>query len=420
MNKLTRNLDKRLRIHYGWICATGGIQAFLILATSTATLPLVLVALGEALGITNGEAGTIFAPYGVFFIIGALSWGLLADKIGLRKSLTLSSLMLSIGIVGMGTINSTIMGMFFYSIIGFAAGAPTTLSAILTRAWFDKSKRGIAQSYITSPRTLYTAILGIMVPLILLAYGWRSVWYFLGAVNLFFSVLVYSLVRDDPKEKNVLPYGASPNENHNSKNLNGYVSKMAVLKKGITWHLGAIFVLNVFIIKAFNFFVVAYLISEVGLTPVEAGGAFSVFALSMMVGGYVWGFLSDYIARKYVVALGSILYAIFLLAFIIFGNEIIAIYILAAAVGFAIGTPAVTFAMVSDYFPLNVTGTASGIINAISGVGFLLGPLVAGGIITATGNSIPAFEVAVIVAVSLAVVSLSLRQPTRKDCQDRG
>ncbi len=415
MSKPIRSFGEQLKIHYGWICATGGIQAFLILATATATLPLVLVALGETLGITNGEAGTIFAPYGVFFIIGALSWGVLADKIGLRKSLTVSSLMLSVGIIGMGTINSTVIGMFFYSIIGFAAGAPTTLSAILTRAWFDKSKRGIAQSYINSPRTLYTAILGIVIPLILLVYGWRSVWYILGAINLFFSVIVYSLVRDEPREKNVLPYGASSNETHNnSPILDGKVSKIAVLKNGNTWHLGAIFVMNIFILKVFNFFVVAYLISEVGLSPVEAGGAFSVFALFMMVGGYVWGYLSDYVARKYIVAIGSVLYAVFLSAFIIFGNEITAVYILVAAMGFAIGTPAVTFAMVSDYFPLNVTGTASGIINAISGVGFLLGPLVAGGIITVTGSSIPAFEVAAIVAVTLAIVSLALRQPIKR------
>jgi MFS family permease len=390
--------------------------AFFILATATSILPLVLVPVQETFGLTSAEAGAIFAPYGAFFIVGALSWGVLADKIGLRKSLTLSSLMLSIGIIGMGTINSAVMGMFFYSIIGFAAAAPTTLSAILARAWFDRSKRGIAQSYVTSPRTLWSAMLGVVIPIILLAYGWRDVWYILGVVNLGFALLVYAIVRDAPKERNLTPYGAPLKRTQSaSETPSDRVSKISIIKNPITWHLGAIFVLNVFILKAFNFFVVAYLISELGLTPVAAGVAFSVFALSMMVGGFVWGFMSDFVARKYVLATGSILYAVFLFAFIMFGHTLTSIYILVGAMGFAVGTPAVTFAMVSDYFPVEVTGTASGIINAISGVGFLLGPLVAGAIITDTGSSIPAFEVAAIVAVALAFVSLALKQPAKKN-----
>ena len=151
---------------------------------------------------------------------------------------------------------------------------------------------------------------------------------------------------------------------------------------GIIWHLSTVFILMVFIVIIPIFFVVTYLITEAGLTPVAAGGAFSIFMIANMIGGYTWGFISDHVPRKYVLSICSILYAVFLLALIGFGKNITTIYILVAAMGFSIGIPAVTFAMISDYLSLKIVGTASGLINAISGVGFILGPLIAGNIAT--------------------------------------
>jgi MFS family permease len=102
-----------------------------------------------------------------------------------------------------------------------------------------------------------------------------------------------------------------------------------------------------------------------------------------------------------------------MLALVSFGKEPAVCYVIIGAMGFAIGISGVNFAMISDYFPLQVIGTASGLVNAISGIGFILGPLVAGDIATATGSFIPAFQLAAAVALVLAAVSLALRQPTK-------
>jgi sugar phosphate permease len=378
-----------------------------------------LVEVERGLGISNADAGAISATYGFLFIISALLWGILSDRIGLRKSLTIACLILSLGTLGMGTISSTVTGMIFYSFIGFAAGAPITLSAMLTGAWFDRRRRGIAQSYITCTDTLWMAMLGLTVPTIMLTYGWRDVWYILGIVSLCLSGIVYALIRNNPKEKGLLPcgtpLGATANTTESIPQIapQKQVKRKDVLKMGITWHLGTVFILTVFILTIPTFFIVTYLITEVGLTTVEAGGAFSIFLLSMMVGGYVWGFVSDRVPRKYVVSTCCILYAVFMLALVSFGKEPAVCYVIIGAMGFAIGISGVNFAMISDYFPLQVIGTASGLVNAISGIGFILGPLVAGDIATATGSFIPAFQLAAAVALVLAAVSLALRQPTK-------
>jgi MFS family permease len=158
-------------------------------------------------------------------------------------------------------------------------------------------------------------------------------------------------------------------------------------------------------------FLVTYLITEVGLSPGEAGVVFGVFSIASMIGGYVIGFISDRMSRKIVVAVGSIFFAVFLLALIGFGNESAIIYVLVAGLGFAGGWVIVINAMIADYFPVNVLGTASGLVSGIGGVGSILGPLIVGYLATVSGSFVPAFQVIALVGFVLAAVTLALKQP---------
>lgn len=402
--------------HSKWITATGGLASRLIFSTALATLSLVLVAVEQELGISHVQAATISSMYGVFFIIGALWWGYNSDRIGLRKSLTFGCLLLTLGIIGMGTINSLAMGWVFYSLIGFAAAAPLTLGAKLVGVWFEKNKRGIAQSYIVSPSFLWEGILGILIPIIMLSYDWRAAWYILGGLSFFLSGLVFVLIRNNPTKQVNAAGNSKLKDLRTTKTIPRLKSQepiksIDVIKIGSTWHLGLILALSLILIVPTVVFLVTYLITEVGLSQGEAGVVFGVFSIASMIGGYVLGFISDYMSRKIVVALGSILFAVFLLALIGFGNESAIIYVLVAGLGFAGGETIVVSAMIADYFPLNVLGTASGLINGIGGVGSILGPLIVGYLATVSGSFVPAFQVIALVGFALAAVTLALKQP---------
>jgi MFS family permease len=405
---MPKNISRKYsRIDYRWICATGCLNSFLILGTATSILPLTLVEVEKTLGISNAQAGAILAIYGIFYMIGAFLWGILANKIGLKNSLALSCLILSIGTIGMGTINSTALGMVFYSIIGFGGGAPVTLSVILVGAWFNENQRGIAQSYITSPRVLWATLLGLAVPTVMIVSGWRNAWFILGGLSLFLSVVVFGLIKSNPQELRVNKTQKRLLENDLQV---GDIKKRDILKLGITWKLILIFFLNIIIMEIVYSFLVAYLITQAGLSSIAAGGAFSIFTFSIMAGSFVWAFLSDHIQRRYVLAVGSILCAVFLLVLIIWvRSDIVVTYIIVGGLGFAMGTPAVTFAMISDFFSSHVRGTASGIINGVSGFGFVIGAFVAGTVATSTGSFIPVFELVAAVAITLAIIAVSLK-----------
>jgi len=405
--------------HSKWTSATGVLCSQIIGGTSVRTLSLVLVTIELTLGISHAEAGSISSIRGLFIIIGALCWGISSDRIGLRKSLTIASLMLTLGIIGMGTINSLTMGLIFFSLIGFAAAAPLTLGSRLVGV-FEKNKRGVAQSYIQSTSYIWEAALGIIIPIIILSYDWRAVWYILGGLSLFFSGLVFVLIRKNPTEE-VIAAGNSKIKDLKSVNSTPKlkaqepIKSMDVLKIGSTWHLGLILALSLFLIIPTLVFLATYLITEVGLSPREVGVVYSVFSISSMIGGYVLGFISDRISRKYVVTTASILFAVFLLALISFEPESIAIYVLVAGMGFTSGTSIVAKALLADYVPLNVLGTASGLVNSIGGVGSILGPLIVGNIASLTGSFIPSFQLLALLAFVLAALALALRKPNLTD-----
>jgi ACS family glucarate transporter-like MFS transporter len=402
--------------HSKWISATGGLVSRLIFSTAIATLSLVLVAMEESLGISHAEAGTITSMYGFFFIVGSLFWGYNSDRIGLRRSLTIASLMLALGIISMGTINSLAMGLLFYSIVGFAAAAPITLSAKLLGIWFRKTKRGVAQSYIATPSFLWEGVLGVLIPIIMLSFDWRAVWYILGGLSIFFSGLVFIFIRNNPSDQASTYDNSKINELKTTKPNPKLISNKPlgstdVLKIGFTWHLGLILALYIFLIIPIVVFLVTYLITEVGLSQGEAGIVYSIFAIASIIGGYVLGFISDRISRKYLLTLINIMIAVFLLALISFGDYFLIINILVVGLGFAGGETIIISAIIADYFPLNVLGTASGVINGIGGVGSILGPLIFGYLATANNSFVPAFQMTALVAFVLAGLTLLLKKP---------
>ena len=105
------------------------------------------------------------------------------------------------------------------------------------------------------------------------------------------------------------------------------------------------------------------------------------------------------------------MFAVFLLALIGFGNKSAVIYVLVAGLGLTSGIFIVLSALLADYFPLNVLGTASGIVNGIGGVGSILGPLIVGYLATVTGSFVPAFQLIALVAFVLAALTLALKKP---------
>jgi len=238
----TQNKGKK-KIHYGWIVAIGGFLTQAILLIGTSTLPLVLTAFERSLGISNAGAGLVISVYGLFYVIGAPVWGVIVDRIGLRKALTSSSLLASVGVFSMGATSSLSTCLIIYALIGFGSAALITLIPKITGLWFDMRKKGVASSFITSGGVVSASILGVLVPLLTISYNWRAPFYAFGSISLFFSIIIYAIVRNNPHEKGLALLGAKQKAAETlMADQEDKVKAKDVIQMGVTWHFAAFYI----------------------------------------------------------------------------------------------------------------------------------------------------------------------------------
>ncbi len=394
------------RIYWGWVVATGGFLTQVILLTGSSILPLVLVTVQGELNISNADAGLIISMYGVLYVVGAIVLGAVADKLGLRKTLTLSSIIVSFGILSMSAANSLITCMIAYAIIGFGSAALITLIPKLTGSWFEIKRRGLASSYITSGGAASAAILGIIVPILAISYSWRAPFYILGFVSFLVCVLFFAMVKHKTFETELTV--AKPLHNP-VKGKEEQVKAKDVLKKKVTWHLAALNIIFHSSVLSISAFLVAYLI-ETGVPTIEAGVGFSVFMLTILFGQYLWGALSDYVPRKFILTTCACLLAVSTYIFVTFRVDQLITYLEIGILGVACGSTPVLFAVISDCFNPKVVGTAAGAIVSIVGVGSIVAPLIAGYLATATGTLASVFQLCIIMAAASAFIALLLKR----------
>ena len=160
-------------------------------------------------------------------------------------------------------------------------------------------------------------------------------------------------------------------------------------------------------------FLVAYL-AERGLQITEAGVGFSLLWAASLAGMYLWGALSDYIQRKCILATCSLLSVAFTCIFLTFQTDLASTFLLVGLMGATTGLAPVFFAMISDYFNFEVVGTATGVIFAILGIGFIVTPLLAGHLASVTGSFASVFQLSIVLAGVSSILAIVLKRPLRE------
>ncbi|MFB3888393.1 MAG: nitrate/nitrite transporter [Candidatus Bathyarchaeia archaeon] len=397
MTKDEHSLRLKTKDSNDWIAGTGGFLAQSIREIGRSILPLELMVFVGALGISNADVGVVLSIYGVFFAAGSLFWGVIADRIELRIVLALSSLLASIGIFGMGGVNSFTQCLVFYALIGFGSAAIVSLIPKLASTYFSSQRRGIASSYIYSGGTVTAAILGIVVPLLVNSHDWRLPFYALGSIGIVGSFSIFFLVKKRTYEI----------QKQKAKTKN-------VLMMKTTWHIATIHAALFSAALLINAFLAGYL-TEIGFSLVSAGFAFSVFTAAKFIGQYTFGILSDYIPRKFVLSFIAFLLVVSMTIFISLRTGELGTYALVFSIGLSVGCTPVLYAISCDNFRTNVLGTATGIAMFMDGLGSIFVPAAAGYLATAAETLAAVFQLSIGLAFAGAILSLVLkRQPESK------
>jgi len=412
-----------VKIHYGWIVAIGGFITQALLLLGMTIIPLTLPMIREALKITYAESGMIMTAFGIANIVGTLLWGFMSDKIGLRRVFSICALLASIGIICVGLSNSLLAIIFSYALVGLGCIAFMTLIPKLVGAWFHITRRGVASSIVTLGGVLPSGVYGILIPSLAATYGWQHPYYLMFVVALIMTAITFILIRDRPEEKGLKPVGApeehSQEPTHELDDSGGIVRVSDVLKMKVTWHLGIFFLVFFGLLYSIMTFLVTYLMEEVRLEALVAGGAYSLFMLMGAPGQILWGVTSDrsikkYGSRKYILGPAYVIAALLLFLFITFARDAMSVYIITSLIGFFLpGCMPVMFATVSDYYDLRVLGIASGIVFCFASIGMVVFPPLQGYLSDLARTLSVTFQVSAVLALVAGIIALALKKVKR-------
>jgi len=280
-------------------------------------LPIILQSpnstMGQDLGLTPQDGGTLAGYLGMAWGLSAFVMGYLADKVGRRAVLVPAIVVFSLMSAFSGMVGSITALVVVRIIMGVAEGPVASTGVAVAVEASKPSRRGLNNGIFQCMISLFgLALAPIIATRLLNEYSWHAVFMLVGAPGLIVAVIMWFVVREPLKRADTgHGTGGAPFMSMFA-HRNAKVAPLTLICA-----MGGIFVIAAML--------TAYLTAPVGaglgLDPVVAGNVFSAVGIGGCIGQFAMPALSDVIGRKLSTLASYILAAVSLYFFIQAGPE---------------------------------------------------------------------------------------------------
>ncbi len=409
------SVQEKGRVHWAWIIlATCFVNLFISYSVRLG-YGVVLPEMIRALGLNRTAGSSIFNAYLFSYIALTPLTGLLTDRFGGRRVITVCALILGTGVLLMGTVKTLFPACVFYAVVGLGATGMWTPVITLVQRWFAANRRGLALGILSTGYGLGFAAMGILTPLIVNHFSWRHTWYFLGAGALAMVVADGALLRSSPEPEGYLPWGQKEVIQPGGlgrKDRSGRTGLSAVFRDKTFWIIGLSYLCISYGLYGITTFMVDYARYQLGLPLETASLLATIHGIFEVVGVLTILPLSDYLGRKRTIIISNAAITACLIGIFLSGDSwvMLCVFIGIMAVFYGVTFP-IYGACAGDYFSREVMGTVIGAWTPFYGSGAISVHWVTGMLRDTTGAYDQAFLINAVMA-SLAVVLMSTVRKT--------
>jgi len=414
----------------------GGFQIKLLLTCAavlfldgfdTQAIGYVAPALAKEWGLTKAALGPVFSA-GLFgLMIGALVFGPLADRIGRKKIIILSTLAFGIGTLATAFINdvNTLLLVRFLTGLGLGGAMPNAVA--MTSEFSPHRRRATMVMIMFCGFSIGAALGGLLAAALIPQFGWRSVFIVGGVAPL---LLVPILALRLPESVRFLALTGQANArvaellaSINPKAAFAPATQFVVHEPGLAgmpvlhlfkegrtlptlllWVVFFMSLLDLYFLSNWLPTVLNDLGASVSSAAVigsmlQVGGVVGTFALGSVIDRFSFRALAlVYFAAVFAVgAIGQLGHSVALVTMAIF------------AAGFCIvGGQIAANALTAGFYPTSVRSTGVGWALGIGRIGSIIGPLVGGALLTAKWSTGSVFMAAATAAFCAALAAFSL------------
>ncbi len=291
------NMFKR---RYGFF--VGSFLITLLLYVDRVCISSAKDSIGNDLSLSDTEMGWVLGAFALGYALFQVPGGAMGDKYGVRKVMTGIMVIWSLftSLTGAAWNYSSMLIFRFVFGAGEAGAFPNISRAAFS--WVPLKERGIFQGINFSGSRLGAAFALPLVAYLIEAWGWRSIFYFFGAIGVLFAVAFYLIFRNKPEEHS----GISDEEKKyiiQNRQKETITSSKALPLNKILGSKNVLFAMGQYVGSNFIFFftltwLFPYIKQKYGLNLVDAGFYAMLPLLAGAVGNWTSGFMVDSIFKK--------------------------------------------------------------------------------------------------------------------------
>jgi MFS transporter, ACS family, D-galactonate transporter len=355
--------------------------------------------LSKDLDISPATMGVILSAFGWTYALAQIPGGVALDRIGTRLTYSLSLGLWSLATAFHGLMSSVAGLVSARLALGLAEAPCFPANSRILSTWFPQTERATATGVYTVGEYIG---LGLLIPLlswIMTEWGWRSLFYLVGALGVAFAFVFFALYRDPEESKSVnqaeldlITAGGGATDGGTKMAFSWANVGRLMSKRQIAGASLAQFCSNSTLVFFLTWFP-KYLVDERHMSFIKQGFTASLPYIAAAAGVMLGGIVSDWlirktgspsIGRKAPIIAGLLLCATMIGANYTDSNGVV-IVIMSIAF-FGQGLAGLGWTLLSDVAPKSALGLAGGVFNFCANLASIVTPIVIGIIVQKTGS----------------------------------
>ena len=389
---------------YGWVVLIG---LLLMYAASNGialnTIPLFFSEIIKEFNIDQADVQR--GPALLFLFIALLSplMGYLLDRFSARLLITLGAIGLALDILLFSQIADYQQFLIFYVAYSFCLALCGIISSMyLVTNWFHKH-RGKAVGILLLGSSLGGAIFPPLAGKWIKTMGWHAAAGQLGIIAAVFILVPLFFIRDKKRQEFTASFSSLKSQLFTDITLKQAASTptfyFLLVGTSVLW-----FCINGIINNN------ALYLSDLKLDPKQAGGIIGLFFTCSVFGKLIFGFLSDYFSKKYIMILAivNLLAGSILLKMTITDISLLKAYAICFGIGFS-GAFTMIQLLVAELYQGKNYGTILGVVTMIDTLAGSAGALVLGILRKTSGSYLSSFNLMIALCIIALVATIFVK-----------
>ena len=344
--------------------------------------------LQKAFGIGAVQFAVIGSMYFYAYFIMQIPSGILADKIGPKKTVFIFSLIAAVGSIFFGlapSLNIAYISRFF---VGIGVSVVFVCLVKIQSRWFYSRNFALMIGFSGLAANLGAIIAQTPLVIAVNNFGWRNTFVYMGIIMVMFAVLTFIFVKDDPTDMGLPGMDEIENRPRVTVNLNIFQALGSILSNPRTWIISVVYIgLYTGYTVILGTFGTPFLMTVYSIKKVEAANYIISAVVGSAVSGLVIGYLSDkFKARKSILIISSVVTLIMWVIFIYVKLPLTLLSVYLFVFGFMMTAFTLCWTVGNEVNDRRLSGMATGVVNCVGFLGAAIIPVIMGNILDANKN----------------------------------